>query len=58
MLMAKFEAPPACNGIITIVPGLRGGRQVIRDMRITVGDGLGWLASRMSEAEILENSRS
>lgn len=53
--MAKFEAPPAWNGIITMVPGLRGGRPVIRDMRITVGDVLGWLASGMSEAEILED---
>ena len=38
---------------MTIVPGLRGGRPGIRGMRITVGDVLGWLASGMSEAEIL-----
>lgn len=53
--MAKFETPPAWNGIITRVPGVRGGRPVIRDMRITVEDVLGWLASEMSEAEILED---
>jgi uncharacterized protein (DUF433 family) len=44
---------PPWAGIVTIVPGLRGGRPVIRGMRITVGDVLGWLASGMSEAEIL-----
>ena len=46
---------PAFAGIVTMVPGLRGGRPVIRGMRITVGDVLGWLASGMSEAEILED---
>ncbi len=44
---------PPWAGIVTIVPGLRGGRPVIRGMRITVGDVLGWLASGMSEADIL-----
>lgn len=53
--MASFETPPAWNGIVTKVPGQRGGRPVIRDMRIRVGDVLGWLASRMSVAEILED---
>lgn len=47
------DAPWA--GIVTIVPGLRGGRPVIRGMRITVGDVLGWLASGMSEAQILDD---
>ena len=46
---------PPWAGIVTIVPGLRGGRPVIRGMRITVGDVLGWLASGMSEAEILDD---
>ena len=40
---------------ITTVPGLRGGRPVLRGMRITVADVLGWLASGTSEAEILED---
>ncbi|MBJ7486697.1 DUF433 domain-containing protein [Brevundimonas sp.] len=38
---------------ITIDPGKRSGRPCIRGMRITVGDVLGWLASGMTEAEIL-----
>jgi len=41
--------------IITIVPGLRGGKPCIRGMRITVSDILGWLASGMSVDEILED---
>ena len=40
---------------ITIEPGKRGGKPCIRGMRITVYDVLGWLASGMSEAEILED---
>jgi uncharacterized protein (DUF433 family) len=39
---------------ITIEPGKRGGRPCIRGMRITVGDVLEYLASGMSEDEILE----
>ncbi|WP_298742845.1 DUF433 domain-containing protein [uncultured Brevundimonas sp.] len=38
---------------ITIENGKRGGRPCIRNMRITVGDILGWLAGGMSEADIL-----
>jgi len=40
---------------ITIDPGKRGGRPSIRGLRITVYDVLGWLASGMSEAEILDD---
>jgi uncharacterized protein (DUF433 family) len=39
--------------IITIEPGKRGGRPCIRGMRITVYDILGWLASGMSNDEIV-----
>jgi uncharacterized protein (DUF433 family) len=39
--------------IITIEPGKRGGRPCVRDMRIAVADVLGWLASGMSEPQIL-----
>lgn len=39
--------------IITIEPGKRGGKPCIRNMRITVGDILGWLAAGMSVEEIL-----
>ena len=38
---------------ITIDPGKRGGKPCIRSMRITVYDVLEWLASRLSEAQIL-----
>lgn len=41
--------------IITIEPGKRGGKPVIRGMRITVGDILGWLASGMTIPEILSD---
>jgi uncharacterized protein (DUF433 family) len=40
---------------ITIEPGKRGGKPCIRSMRITVYDVLDWLASGMSEQEILED---
>ncbi len=43
------------NKIITIKPGKRGGKPCIRHMRITVADVLGWLASGMTQAEILED---
>jgi len=38
---------------ITIEPGKRGGKPCIRGMRITVYDVLDYLASGMSEDEIL-----
>ena len=39
--------------VITIDPAKRGGRPCIRDLRITVYDILGWLASGMTEDQIL-----
>jgi uncharacterized protein (DUF433 family) len=39
--------------IITIEPGKRGGKPCIRGMRITVYDVLDYLASGMSNDEIL-----
>ena len=39
--------------IITIEPGKRGGKPCIREMRITVNDILGWLASGMTIHDIL-----
>ena len=52
--MSKTSAhQPVWDGIVTIEPGKRGGRPVIRGMRITVGDVLSWLAAGMSEAEII-----
>ena len=41
--------------IITIEPGKRGGKPCVRRMRITVYDVLGWLASGMSYADILDD---
>jgi len=41
--------------IISIEPGKRGGKPCIRGMRITVADVLGWLASGMSHAEIIDD---
>jgi uncharacterized protein (DUF433 family) len=40
---------------ITIEEGKRGGRPCIRGMRIAVHDILGWLASGMTEAQILSD---
>lgn len=40
---------------ITIEPDKRGGKPCIRGLRITVYDVLDYLASGMSEAEILED---
>ena len=41
--------------IITIEPGKRGGKPCIRGLRITVYDVLDYLASGMSEQEILHD---
>jgi uncharacterized protein (DUF433 family) len=40
---------------ITIEPGKRGGKPCIRGLRITVYEVLEYLASGMSEAEILQD---
>jgi uncharacterized protein (DUF433 family) len=42
-------------GIITIEPGKRSGKPCIRGLRITVYDVLEYLASGMSEDEILRD---
>jgi uncharacterized protein (DUF433 family) len=41
--------------IIIIEPGKMGGKPTIRGMRITVYEVLSYLASGMSESEILED---
>ncbi|MDP3723192.1 MAG: DUF433 domain-containing protein [Candidatus Omnitrophota bacterium] len=41
--------------VITIEPGKRGGKPCIRGMRITVYDVLEYLASGMSEDDILRD---
>ncbi len=43
------------QNIITIEPGKRGGKPCIRGMRITVYDVLEYLASGMTQQEILED---
>ena len=40
---------------ITVEPGKRAGKPCIRGLRITVYDVLGWLASGMSEDDILRD---
>ena len=47
--------PMNYRDIITIEPGKRGGKPCVRRMRITVYDVLGWLASGMSHADILDD---
>ena len=43
------------HNIITIEAGKRGGKPCIRDLRITVYDILEYLASGMTQEEILED---
>jgi len=43
------------SNIITIETGRRSGKPCIRGMRITVSDVLEYLASGMTEAEILQD---
>jgi len=43
------------ENIITIEPGKRGGKPCIRGLRITVYDILQYLASGMTEQEILDD---
>jgi uncharacterized protein (DUF433 family) len=45
----------AYQDIITVDPGKRGGQPSIRGMRITVADVLSYLASGMSEDQILSD---
>jgi uncharacterized protein (DUF433 family) len=50
-----YRSPMDWRSRITIEPGKRGGRPCIRGLRITVGDVLEYLASGMSEDEILHD---
>lgn len=45
--------PPQYTDIITVEPGKRGGKPCIRGLRITVYDILEYLASGMTEMEII-----
>lgn len=53
--MANSVHPMDYRKIITIEPGKRSGQPCIRGMRMTVSDVLSYLASGMSEAEIIED---
>lgn len=54
--MSTLSSHPASwHDVIAIEPGKRGGRPVIRGLRITAGDVLGWLASGMDHDEILQD---
>jgi len=44
-----------CEKYITIEPGKRSGKPCIRGMRITVTDVLEYLASGMTEEEVLQD---
>lgn len=43
------------RNIITVEPNKRGGKPCVRGLRITVYEVLEYLASEMTEAEILED---
>ena len=51
----SYPNPMDYKQIITIEPGKRGGKPCIRGLRITVYDVLEYLASGMTEAEILKD---
>ena len=53
--MAKHEGSVTYRDRITVEPGKRGGKPCVRGLRIAVYDVLGWLASGMSEGEILKD---
>jgi uncharacterized protein (DUF433 family) len=41
------------RGLITAVPGKRGGRPCVRGMRISVSDDLGWLSDGIGHEDII-----
>lgn len=49
-----MPAAPDYRDRIVIDPNIRFGKPVVRGTRITVGDVLGYLATGMSEAELLD----
>ena len=53
--MASYAFTVDCKDRITIEPGKRGGKPCIRGLRITVYDVLEYLASGMTEDEILND---
>lgn len=53
-MVAPSEAMDYRN-IITIEAGKRSGQPCVRGMRITVSDVLGYLASGMTESELIDD---
>jgi uncharacterized protein (DUF433 family) len=51
----RWDTDMNYHKIITIEPGKRGGKPCIRGLRITVYDVLEYLASGMTEQEILKD---
>ena len=43
------------NSVISHDPSRRGGRACVRDLRISVGDVLGWLAQGMTADQIVQD---
>ena len=39
--------------LITVDPQRRGGRACVRDLRISVGDVLGWLAQGLTSEQVI-----
>ncbi len=52
-MTATAEDDMSYSDRISIQPGKRGGRPVIRGLRITVYDVLGWLADGLTTDEII-----
>jgi uncharacterized protein (DUF433 family) len=50
---ASSNNSPSAHPRVTIEPGKRAGKPCVRGLRIAVADVLGWLASGMTEDEIL-----
>ncbi len=50
-----MEKKPNLSSRITLHPDIRGGRPCIRGMRISVYDILDWLASGMTQKDILRD---
>jgi uncharacterized protein (DUF433 family) len=53
--LSMYEQAMADLSRITLEHGKRGGRPCVRGLRITVYDVLGWMASGMSESDILRD---
>jgi uncharacterized protein (DUF433 family) len=55
MIVTLTDGEMDLEQLITIEPGKRGGKPCVRGLRITVYDVLDYLASGMTEAQILHD---